>query len=76
MAGRRPLGRALGDVEDDRHRPERLGEAAGAGRLLADRPEPRRQRLVDEAGRLAADAQLDEDEVRAVEGGVECSGSG
>ena len=60
----------LGDVEDDRHGPERLREAAGAGRLLADRAEPRRQRLVDEAGRLAADAELDEDEVGAVERAV------
>ena len=41
------------------------------GRLLADRAEPWRQRLVDEAGGLAADAQLDEHEVGAVEGGVE-----
>ena len=33
-------------------------------------PEPRRQRLVAEARGLAADAQLDEDEVGAVDGGV------
>ena len=29
----------LREVEHDRHGPERLGEAAGAGRLLADEPE-------------------------------------
>ena len=62
---------SLGDVEDDRHGPERLREAAGAGRLLADRAEPRRERLVDEAGRLAADAELDDDEVGALEGRLE-----
>ncbi len=70
VAGRRSLGRALRDVEDHRHRAERLGETAGAGRLLTDRPEPQRQRLVDEAGRLSTDAQLDDDEIRPVEGGV------
>ena len=68
--GREPR-RALRDVEDDRHGPERLREAAGAGRLLADRAEPRWQRLVDEARRLAADPELDEHEVGAIERGVE-----
>ena len=38
-ARRRAAGGPLGEVQDDRHGPERLGEAAGAGRLLADRAE-------------------------------------
>ena len=71
VARRREPVRLLGDVEDDRHGPERLREAAGPGRLLADRAEPRGERLVDEAGRLAADAKLDDDEVGAVEGRLE-----
>ena len=45
----------LGQVEHDRHRPQRLGQPAGAGRLLADRPEAEGERLVEQAGRLAAD---------------------
>ena len=61
---------SLGEIEHDRNGPQRLGEAAGAGRLLADRAEPGRERLVDEARGLAADPQLDEHEVRAVEGRV------
>ena len=67
---REPAG-PLGDVEHDRHRPQRLREAARPGRLLADRAESRRKRLVDEAGRLAADAELDDHEVGAVERRVE-----
>ena len=57
----------LGEVEHDGHRPQRLGEAARPGRLLADDAEASGQRLVDQPGRLAADAQLDEHEVGAVE---------
>ncbi len=45
----------LGDVEHHRDGPERLGEATRAGRLLADDPEPERQRLVDQTGGLTAD---------------------
>ena len=56
--------------------PERLGEAAGAGRLLADDTEAQGQRLVDEAGRLAADSQLEQDEVGAVDGRVAVAGEG
>ena len=65
--GRGALRGAFGEVQDKRDGPQRLGEPAGAGRFLPDDPEPRRQRLVDEAGGLAADAQLDEDEVSAVQ---------
>ena len=61
-------GGRLGDVEHHRYRAQSLGEAARPGRLLADAAELERQRLVDEPGRLAADAQLDDDEARAVDG--------
>ncbi len=67
---RGPPGGGLGELEDDRDRPQRLREAARAGRLLADAAEPRRDRLVAETGRLAADPELDDDEVGAVEGGI------
>ena len=42
---------ALGDLEHDRHRAQRLRQAAGAGRLLADAAARERQRLVAGAGR-------------------------
>ena len=45
-AGRAALGRLLGELQHHRHRPQRLGEPAGTGRLLADAPEPERDRLV------------------------------
>ena len=73
--GRAALRGQLGELEDHGHGPQRLREAAGAGRLLADDAERRRQRLVDEAGRLPADAQLDEHEVGAVDGGVAVAGA-
>ena len=56
----------LGDVEHHRHRAQRLGEAAGAGGLLADAAALERERLVADPGRLAADAQLDQHDVGAV----------
>ena len=52
---RRAPGGLLGDVEHDRHGPQRFREATRPRRLLADGTEPRWQRLVDEARRLAAD---------------------
>ena len=61
----------LGDVEHDRNGPQRLGEPAGAGGLLAEQAELAGQRLVDQAGLLAADAQLDEHRRCAVDGLVE-----
>ena len=67
---------ALGEIQHDRHGPQRLGEPARARRLLADRAELRRQRLVDEPRRLAADAELDEHEVGAVDRGVGVAGAG
>ena len=41
--------RQLGELEHERHGPQRLGQAAGAGRLLADRAEAEGERLVDAA---------------------------
>ena len=60
----------IGDLEDHRDRPERLREPARADGLLADQPEPRRQRLVAEPGRLPADPELEEHDVGAVDRGV------
>src|SRR6266511_535404 len=60
-------GRLLGDVEHHRHGPQRLGEPARPGGLLADAAELQRQRLVDAPLRLPADAKLDDHEVRAVQ---------
>src|SRR3954453_10214599 len=68
------LAHTLRDLEDDRHRPERLREAAGAGRLLADAAARERRRLVDETGGLAADPDLDQHEVGAVDGAIEILG--
>ena len=71
---RRELAHALGDLEHDRHRPKRLREPAGTGRLLADAAAGERDRLVREARLLAADADLDQDEVGAVERAIEVAG--
>ena len=68
------LPHALGDLEHDGHGAQRLREAAGAGGLLADAAAGERHRLVREPRRLAADPDLDEDEVGAVEGAVELAG--
>ena len=68
------LARAAGDLQHDRHRPHRLGEAARAGRLLADAAAGEGGGLVEESRRLAADPDLDEDEVRSVERPVELLG--
>ena len=61
-----PLG-LLRDVEHHRDRAQRFGETAGSGCLLADAAELEGQRLVDQARCLAADPQLDDDEVGAVQ---------
>jgi hypothetical protein len=58
----------LGQLEHDRDGAQRLGEAAGAGGLLADAAELEREGLVHHPGPLAADAQLDQDEVGALGG--------
>ena len=70
LSGRAAPRGLLGDLEDQRHRAQGLREPAGPGGLLADEAEPERQRLVDEARRLAADAQLDQRVRGAVEGGA------
>jgi hypothetical protein len=68
--GSSPPGCLLGDLENDGDRPERLGEAARAGGLLAEDAEAVRQRLVDVTGLLASDPELDDDEVGTVKGRV------
>ena len=65
---------ALGDLEHHRHRSHRLREAARTGRLLPDAPARERHGLVGEPRRLAAHADLHEDEVGAVDRAVEVSG--
>ena len=67
----RELARPVGDREHDGNRAQRLGEAARAGRLLADAAARERHRLVGEPRLLAADADLDEHEVGSVERSVE-----
>ena len=67
----RELTNALRDLEDDGDGPERLREAAGACRLLADTAAGERRRLVAEARGLAADTDLDQHEVGAVDGALE-----
>ena len=66
----------LGDVEDHRHRTQRLGEAARAGRLLADAAALQRPGLVLVAGGLSADAELEQHRVGAVDTRVEIVGRG
>ena len=65
---------ALGDLEHDRHGAHRLRKAARTGRLLTDAPARERRRLVAESRVLAADPNLDQDEVGGLDGGVEVSG--
>ncbi len=65
------LGDPLGDVEHDRHGPQRLGQPARAGRLLPDAAALQRPGLVLVAGGLAADPQLEQHRVHAVERGLE-----
>ena len=44
--------RQLGQLQDDRDGAQRLGESAGAGRLLPDGAEPQGERLVHQSRRL------------------------
>ena len=71
---RRMTSRQLGELEDHGHRPERLREAARAGRLLTDRAELQGEGLVEQARGLSADPELDQDEVGAVNGGARVIG--
>ena len=61
----RVLAHLLCQLEHDRDRAQRLREAADAGRLLADQAELGSHRLVAVARRLAAHAQLVDDELGA-----------
>jgi hypothetical protein len=76
----RPVGgqlpRAAGDVQDHRDRAQRLRQATRARGLLADAAAGERQRLVAQPRRLAADADLDEHRVGAVQRAVELAGDG
>ena len=65
------LAHPLGDREHHGHGAHRLREAARAGRLLADAAARQRRGLVLQAGSLAADADLHEDEVGALDRLVE-----
>src|SRR5207244_13121036 len=65
------LARTLCDAEHDRHRSQRLAQAACAGRLLPDATAGERHGLVRQPGLLPADADLDQDEVGPVERAVE-----
>jgi hypothetical protein len=61
----------FGDIQHDRHGPQRLGKATRAGRLLAEQAEPARQRLVDQPGLLTLDPQLYEHSGGGVDGLVQ-----
>ena len=65
------LAHAVGDLQHHRHGAHRLREPAGAGRLLADAAAGERDRLIAQARRLPADADLHEHEVRAFDRTVE-----
>jgi len=65
-----PRRHLLGQLQHDRHGAQRLGQSSRARRLLTETPVPHRQRLVDVARRLAADAQLDDHEVGPLQGGM------
>ena len=60
----------LRQLEHDGNRAQRLGQPARAHGLLAQASVAHGQRLVDVAGRLATDAQLDDDEVGTLERGM------
>ncbi|MGX1252727.1 hypothetical protein RKD48_005238 [Streptomyces ambofaciens] len=64
----------LGDVQHHRHRAQRLGEPARAGRLLADAAALQRPGLVLLPGGLPADPQLEQHGVGAVDGRVQVGG--
>ncbi len=70
--GQRPS--PLGDVEHDRNGPQRLGQTARAGRLLADAAARRGDRLVVQPGGLPADPDLDQHGVGAVQRAIQVVG--
>ena len=66
-----PAPDSLGDVEHHRHGAQRLRQPPGARRLLTDATALERQCLVDRAGSLPADPQLEQHDRGAVERLVE-----
>ncbi len=74
--GARLATRSVREVEDDRHGAQRLGQPARAGGLLTDAAAVVREGLVDVPGGLAADAELEEDGVGAVDALVRVGGGG
>jgi hypothetical protein len=62
---------APGDPEDERDRAQGLAQAARARRLLPDAAARERDGLVGEPCLLSTDPNLDQDEVRSVDGAVE-----
>ena len=73
-AGGATAHRLGGQLEHDRDGAQGLGEAARARRLLADAAELQRQGLVHQAHGLAADPELDDHEVGAVDGLLAAAG--
>ena len=73
-SGRCERAHALGDLEHDRDRAHRLGEASRAGRLLPDAAARERRGLVAQPRLLAADPDLDQDVVGALDRRVEIAG--
>ena len=61
---------AISSANSSTNGAEGLGQPPGAGRFLPQAAVTERERLVDVTRRLAADAQLDHDEVGSLEGGV------
>lgn len=64
----------LGDVQNHRHGPQRLGEPTGTGGLLPDTAALQRPGLVLVPRGLPADPQLEQDGVRALHSGVDVGG--
>ena len=66
----------VGDLEHDGNGAHRLREPPGAGRFLADAPAGERDGLVPEPRRLPADPELEQDERRTLDRGVQVGGDG
>ena len=70
VPGCSPAVHGLGELQDHGHGADCLCQPAGTGRLLADRAEAGRDGLVAQARGLAADAELHEHEIGAVQRGI------
>ena len=66
----------IGDVENDRHRAQRLREATGSGGLLTNTAALQRPGLVALSCLLAADPQLEEHGIGVSHAGIEVGGQG